>query len=310
MSKYLSCGNIMSDYVEQADGTLGEIHMGGPAFFALTGIRLWSRECKLVCRAGADYVDSYGKWMTTNGLSCASIHVAADHCTQHILKHHKDGTYGWRSRFGQELLGYLKTRPEDIEEALTPEVKGIYMAQNVDKVYWQKVSRLKEKYDFRFMWELEAMPEHLSEDEWLPAVKNVIENADMWSLNSSEASQLFGIPKENEEDIISEIMKMPVEMTLFRVGKKGAYAVSPSAAIFCPSIDVASSVDPTGCGNCSTGAAMYAHVNGYSLKEVVIMANIAAGYNAAQYGPYMNFSDDVTENAHKLRLQYLKEIKG
>ncbi len=308
MTKYLTCGNIMSDFVEQADGTLGEIHMGGPAFFALTGVRLWSKDCRLLCRAGADYVETYGSWMAANGLECSSIKVDAEHCTQHILKHHLDGTYSFRSRFGIELLGYLKTRPEDIEEALTPDIKGIYMAQNVDRIYWQKIGRLKEKYPFKFMWELENIPEHLNGTGWLKAVKEVIGHADMWSLNSDEASRLFGIPKQNEEDLINEIMKMPVEMTLFRVGKKGAYAVSPTTAVFCPSIDIDKSVDPTGCGNCSTGAAMYAHVAGYSLKEVVIMANIAAGYNAAQYGPYMLFTDEVMEHAHNLRKLYLEKI--
>lgn len=308
MTKYLSCGNIMSDFVVQADGTLDDIHMGGPAFFALSGIRLWSRQCQLVCQAGADYVDSYGKWMEANGLSSEFVNIAAEQCTQHVLTHKADGTYDFSSRFGLEALGYLKTRPEDIEKALTPDVRGIYMAQNIDKVYWKKISRLKEKYGFKFMWELEFKPQHLTDKEWLSAVKDVIGNADMWSLNSNEASMLFGIPKENEEDLISEIMKMPVEMTLFRVGKKGAYAVSQSTAIFCPSIDIEKSVDPTGCGNCSTGAAMYAHTAGYSLKEVVIMANIAAGYNAAQYGPYMNYTDEVMKNAHKLREKYLAEI--
>lgn len=308
MVEYLACGNIMSDFVERADGTIEPMHMGGPAFFALTGIRLWSKSCKLVCQAGADYEESYGKWMTANGLSCDGINVAAEKGTQHFIKHNEDGTYDFRSRFGQELLGYLKTRPEDIERALTPGVKGVYMAQNVDRIYWQKLRALKEKYEFKFMWELEGKPSYLSDEEWLPAVKRVIADADMWSLNSTEASILFGIPKANEEDIINEIMKMPVEMTLFRVGKKGAYAVSPSNAVFCPSIDITESVDPTGCGNCSTGAAMYAHLAGHSLKEVAVMANISAGYNAAQFGPFMQFTDEVMENAQELRKKYVASL--
>lgn len=308
MAEYLACGNIMSDYVERSDGTMEEMHMGGPAFFALTGIRLWSKDCRLVCRTGADYVESYGKWMAGNGLDCDGIDIAAEQCTQHIIKHHEDGTYEHRSKFGAELLGYLKTRPEDIERALTPSVKGVYMAQNVDRIYWKKLRELKQKYGFKFMWELEAKPKHLLDEEWLPAVQGVIADADMWSLNSTEAAILFGIPKENEQDIINEIMKMPVEMTLFRVGKKGAYAVSPTEAVFCPSIDITPSVDPTGCGNCSTGAAMYAHLAGYSLKEVAIMANISAGYNAAQLGPFMEFTDEVMQAAHELRRKYAKTL--
>jgi len=59
MIEYLACGNIMSDNVIAADGTESGWHIGGPALFALAGARLYTDKCKLVCRTGADYVDSY-----------------------------------------------------------------------------------------------------------------------------------------------------------------------------------------------------------------------------------------------------------
>ena len=48
--EYLACGNIMSDRIERQDGSFSEWNMGGPAFFTLSGIRLWTKACKLVCR--------------------------------------------------------------------------------------------------------------------------------------------------------------------------------------------------------------------------------------------------------------------
>jgi sugar/nucleoside kinase (ribokinase family) len=153
------------------------------------------------------------------------------------------------------------------------------------------------------MWELE----HTGEDA-LRRVKNVIGIADMWSLNLSEASMLFDIPREREEDMINLIMKMPVEMTLFRVGKRGAYCVTPTNAVFCPSIDIAESVDPTGCGNCSTGAAMYAHLEGYSPAEVVAIANISAGFNAAQFGPYPLFTEVDMSRAQALLKETIRNM--
>lgn len=35
MIEYLACGNIMSDIVEQEDGTCSELHIGGPAMYGL-----------------------------------------------------------------------------------------------------------------------------------------------------------------------------------------------------------------------------------------------------------------------------------
>ena len=42
MIEYLACGNIMSDQVEHEDGTFSPWHIGGPALYALAGIRLWT----------------------------------------------------------------------------------------------------------------------------------------------------------------------------------------------------------------------------------------------------------------------------
>ena len=71
--EYLACGNIMSDRIERQDGSFSEWNMGGPAFFALSGIRLWTKACKLVCRTGEDYASTYGRWM----LSLIHISLAA-----------------------------------------------------------------------------------------------------------------------------------------------------------------------------------------------------------------------------------------
>ena len=40
MIEYLSCGNIMSDTVARDDGTFSSENIGGPALYALAGIRL------------------------------------------------------------------------------------------------------------------------------------------------------------------------------------------------------------------------------------------------------------------------------
>ena len=131
--------------------------------------------------------------------------------------------------------------------------------------------------------------------------------ADMWSINRNEASS-FRNSRERDEDIINELMKPPAEFTLYRVGK-GCLCGDPFPAFFCPRIDpLGDSVDPTGCGNNSTGAAMYAWVEGYSPDMVVAMANVSAGYNAAQHGPYPVFTPEVMQSALELAAHYQKML--
>ena len=313
--EYLACGNIMSDQIEFLDGTFSELNMGGPAFYALSGMRLWDPNCKLVCRTGADYAGTYGKWMDDNGVPRTSVKVDLENCTTFILKYNPDESFTPRPKFSGEHLGYLKTHPEDIDEACQGEaVKGMYMAHNLDPVIWAKLGEVKKKYGFKIMWEIEyasALRERmgLSREEVLEKIRKVMEVADAWSINWNEASDLFDIPRETDEAIIAEIQKLPVEFTLYRVGTRGAYAVTPDAAYFCESIDpFGPSVDPTGCGNNSTGAAMQSWVAGDHPAMTVVKACISSGFNAAQRGPFPLYTKEKVALAQNLAQEYFEKV--
>ena len=224
---YLACGNIMTDQIEDKDGNLSDPKMGGPAFYALAGMRLWTPNCKLVCRAGADYADTYGVWMDQNAVPRDSVNVVCEHCTCHVLTYQPDGSFLYRSKYGQEMLGYMKTHPEDIDAACAgQQVKGIYMAQNTNKIVWEKLAQVKQKYGFKIMWEMEYAPGIL---DWLGMTRQQMQQrimqglqvADMWSINHNEASDLFGIPREDDRAIIERLQALPVEMTFYRVGSRG-----------------------------------------------------------------------------------------
>ena len=308
MIEYLACGNIMSDRIKDADGTLGVWHMGGPAFYALSGMRLWTEHCVLVTRTGADWADSYRQWMLNNGISERAVKVDAEELTKFTLCYDRnDGGFTPQSDFTAEHLGYLKTHPYDIDAACEQKtVRGMYIAQNTDKLFWRRLMEIKQRRGFKVMWEIEYSSRRYARGSLLPKIREVAYAADLWSINHNEASHLFGIPRENTDDIINELSKLPFEMVFYRVGSRGAYVVTGNSSCFCPSIDVFETVDPTGCGNCSTGAAMYAYLSGNSPQMVGIMANLSAAYNIAQYGPYPCYSREDTDRAAQLAKQYEK----
>ena len=305
MSEYLACGNIMSDAVDFGDGSFSEFHLGGPAFFALTGARLFTKSCALVTRTGADYTDGYGAWLRLHGLPEDDVKVVNDRVTYSYLKYNPDGSYQSRSPLGLDLLGFQRSTPEDIAEAAKPDTKAAYLAFAADLTVWRKLARFKEEKGFQMMWEI--MPSGLSPEVY-PKVREISEMVEMFSLNSKEASQLLLIPREDDEGIINELMKLKFQMIFYRVGKRGAYVVTPTDAVFCPAIDAPATVDPTGCGNCSTGAAMYAWAEGCSPKKTAVMANVAAGLSAAQYGPIPLIDGALMNKAAELTEEYLKKL--
>ena len=85
-----------------------------------------------------------------------------------------------------------------------------------------------------------------------------------------------------------------------RLGEEGAGLVTRDSAVFAPPVKVETSVDPTGCGNCSTAAALIGFAEGLPAFDTVMMANISAGFNACQVGPWPVADDATRQEARAL----------
>ena len=319
MAKYLACGNVIYDTVESIEGVnLGE-HLGGQAVYAAAGIRLWTKDVKMVSCVGADFKEGYSPWLKANGLSDESIRVEVEYCSHVYMQHTESGAYNIVPNPHNGLMylnyeqGFLETRPEHIEEAIGPDTMALYHHTHMpDKILFEKMRKIREKYDVKFMWELMFSGGSMWNTPYfnLQKLKDAAEIAGMWSLNRNEAAVIFDIPRENDEDMINELMKFPgVEMCYYRVGSKGAYVVTPTNAYFCPMINIAST-DPMGCGNCSTGTSMYAWCETGDPLMTAIMSGISAGYNAAQSGPWPVATEQDTLNAQKMAKEYYEKLKG
>ncbi len=306
--------------MQSIDGTETGEHLGGQAIYATSGIRLWTRDVKMVTCCGADYKQGYSPWLKANGLSEDGINVKLDFCSHVHMQHTESGAYITttnRSGLGYNNYeqGFLETHPEDIERAIDPDTAALYHhTHSPDYVLFGKMERIRKKYGVRFMWEVMYGPSsqfgygtpYFNHDK----LQNAIEIAGMWSLNRNEASDMFKIPASNDEDLINELMKFKgSEMCYYRVGSKGAYTIVGNSAYFVPLIDITKSVDPMGCGNCSTGTAMYAWCETGDPLMTGIMAAISAGYNAAQAGPWPLYTDEDTANANALAKQWYEKLK-
>ena len=102
-------------------------------------------------------------------------------------------------------------------------------------------------------------------------------------MNLNEAKVFFGL--DTLDDVLEELHKIG-KPCFFRAGEKGAYMLQDGQTAFLPAVGTAESVDPTGCGNCSTAASLVGFAEGLGPWQTVAMANVAAGFNARQYGPW------------------------
>lgn len=290
--EYIAFGNVMLDKVRFQDGTASaEEHIGGPATFAYSGIKLWTDKVMQSSRVGDDFHPLFDPWMEKNHVIGDGFEVATEHSNHSYLVYLPDGTYTgdretepFRSDWYQDF-GYLKTSPEQISRwTQGRKVKGIYIAQNCDRIWWEKLKQIKARDGFKMMWEIEGPSAY---KKFLPDVYNSLENVDIFSINFNEACNLFGVATEKE--CIHELQKLPVDITLFRVGARGCYSVTREEVYYLPPAPSDRVVDPTGCGNTSTGSALYAYCEGKDALMVGIMANVAAAQNIRQFGIIQDF---------------------
>lgn len=323
---YVIGGNVMLDTVRFADGTThARESIGGPATFAYSGVKLWTDSVLQCSRVGRDYHNLFDAWVEKNSVETKGFKEVCECCNHSRLVYFKDGTYGaddkFTASFGPDKsyqravfsersqdMGYMKTSPSDLGEfTKAGGVKGVYMAQNCDSVFWDQIGALKARDGFQVMWEIEATSAY---PPCLDRVRYACRYADIFSINLQEAQSLFGIEKETA--CIRELQKLPVDMILFRVGERGLYTVTPDKCYYLPPAPTDRFVDPTGCGNTSTGAALYAYTQGCDPLMTGIMANCASAQNIRQFGVIEDFKaarEQAYDQAEKLYEHYKNEYE-
>jgi sugar/nucleoside kinase (ribokinase family) len=286
--KYIAAGNTMIDNAHYADGRRVQRNLGGPAPFAYAGMRIWCDDVRLISNVGRDFYEVFGEWLAVNDVDLSGITVKLAESNHINMFFDKDGDMDRETKVDRfyaymfaEKIGYLKLFPEELAGFIRGSgLRGLYMAQNTDRVIWEKFSEIKKREGFTYMWEIEGMCARADNiDDILFALKYT----DVFSLNEAEARNLF--LTEDEGEIIRGLKELPVDMVLYRVGKRGLFTIKGGKHYYHPSIKPAQLVDPAGCGNCSTGSALWAYCErGADPIAVGIMANIAAAINISYYG--------------------------
>ena len=299
--KYIVVGPTIVNDILFADGSRSKGHIGG-SIYCLEGVKVWEDSCLYLSNVGKDFSEFYGEWMDANHCTYDGLQYILPHTQYTELVYEEGGLHSERSIYGEEeealveRLDYICAA--QIGSYCGKDTRGIYIEASETNPFWDELSDIRGKSQAKIMWELPTSAAMTAQRH--EKVLACIQKTDMYSLNLPEARSLFSV--ESEEEAIRRIISLNVPC-FFRVGQKGSYMIAGGEAVFAGSLLVGEVVDPTGCGNCSTAAAMYAYCEGNSLYDTARMANIAAAYNLLQYGPYPVMDEKVREQAWKLLAQ-------
>ncbi len=282
---YLITGCTHINDLIDATGHATIAQLGG-TIYTVNGIKTYCDDLVFVTTAGPDFGDFFGAYYAANQLSSAGVYHVLPRTQYNFLSYQPDGRWREYSKYGADF-GAQWGAAALIQSAhvlpfASTQTRGIYLESSVTEPIWQDLATIRAAAPHaKIMWEVAGWD--IDDPALHDAIAACINQVDIYSINLPESMAYFGTNTEAESLAAIVALGKPC---LFRVGTNGAYMVQSGQAYFAPSYDLAHSVDPTGCGNCATGAALYGYAEGLHPLRTVVLANLAAALNARQYGPY------------------------
>ncbi len=294
MAKYLVTGSTIVNDMLYPDGRRVNGFLGG-TLYTVNGILPYTGDLLFLSVAGPDFDGLYGDYFRRNGLRTDGVELSLPKTMYTLVEYSETGQWWEHSVYGREFEERIGTswqiRADQVIRAGGDDVKGIYFESAADEEVWKDLDRIREACpNASVMWEVCTADAEVPERR--EKALELIRRTDLFSINRPEAMALFGA--SSEEEALEKLIAFG-KPCFFRVGAKGSYMVQDGGAWFAPSVESGTSVDATGCGNCSTGASMYGFCEGFHPLKTAVCANVAAGVNARQYGPFPHYSEEVKE---------------
>ncbi len=284
--KYIVVGPTIVNDIIFTDNTQVKQVLGG-SIYCVAGIKIWEDDCLYISNVGNDFDSFYGEYMKSNDISYKGLNYILPHTWYTTLKYEKNGLHSETLIYGEkeeELLNEIDVVTSSmIANHCSDNTKGIYIEASETSEIFKNIKIVKDKTKAKIMWEI---PTSASLD---PSRKNdvlnVIKLVDIYSINVNEGLRLFNVTSESET--IEKIIELNVPCFL-RAGEKGSYMIVDKKAHFYASLNIPKVIDPTGCGNVSTAAALYGYCEGLHPEVIAKLANISASFNLNQFGPIPN----------------------
>ena len=333
--KYIAEGSTITNRLLFLDGRVKDKIMGGGGFYAYTALRMCTDDCLFVSSVGEDFDDFYGAWFERNHCSKDGLYFRVKKTEYNELKYFPDGSYIEYSIYGdqftdEELLamrkqGIMYVPVKDPEERrrmvlnveditkFMDDAKGLYTSRALTDEASEELLKHKQG-GCKIMWEIPASVlndvREIYARDGMEGLKHHLRAIDILSINRNECALIFGIDTDGEIIPLLKELNIPV---YYRVGTDGAYMIADGKDYFVPMISTVEKekeIDPTGCGNSSTGAALWAWCEGYDPLMTCVIGNVVASYNVRQYGPFLDMSEETREEMLKTAQEIYDRLKG
>lgn len=297
---YIIASVAVTDEIHFFNNTGIEQSAGGAGIYAMSGIKIWNDNVRLVTGVGNDYMDKYGEWYRKNNLSMEGLIVKDEKTPHTVIEYFEDGERKETSLYGDSHFRNIEVTPEELAPYFHT-AKGIYIFKNADLEFWRKVLQIHKCSKAKLMWEISS---DSATFEKRSEVQDIAENLDIFSINKTEAFHLLHV--NTIQDAIDEFKTWNTPLIFFRLGQEGAYMIAGQDAVLAESVKNLKVMDTTGGGNSSSGAVLYGYCENKNLRTIGLMGSISAAICISQYGVPEVIDRELRQKAESVLIEMTK----
>ena len=272
-------GNLIIDDLRLPDGTSEAGHLGGSGTYAALGSALTGTgAAALVAGVGRDLSPAHRAWLDSYDIDTSALAVRGAHTPRSTVQYYADGSRTETPIWGHE---HFKTM-EPAVASLPPQwttAEGCYFFATHGARQWPEILAWTRHRAAALLWEISADSCTAGQFE---AVAGRLADVDMLSINLDEARALCA---QIEPYACAERLRATgVAVLALHMGADGALVADADGIIAAPAAPLPEVVDPTGAGNCYSGAFLASYRRSGDLGHAAATAANAAATVLGGFG--------------------------
>jgi sugar/nucleoside kinase (ribokinase family) len=276
---YLAFAHLIIDDLALADGTRVYGQLGGAGTYAALGAALACDEpVALTCGVGADLEDEQRARLQAWNIDTTALTARGPYTPRSLVNYRLDGTRTEIPLHGIEHFDAMDPATADLPPSWTG-IRGVYFFGTDDARQWPELLEFAAARQAAVLWEISAAS---CRPEAFDRVAERLREIDVFSVNLDEARALC-----SAEDPLTCLERLRSEGSaaiVLRRGADGSLVANSDSVLIVDAAPVPAVVDPTGAGNCYSGAFLAAWCQGHDLRSSAALASAAAAQVLGRYG--------------------------